>query len=329
MTQFAPSYQPQGMDPLTMLLLMKGMKSDGGRQQQGASGGGGLGKLALGGGGLYGASEAGLFGGGGEAAAAMSLPEISGLSLSGGLPMSIGAPAAAEGGMSVGAPAMEAAGMSPLLGMAGVAATPLVGKMIGRQLAGPSLRPRPYDANEMLKHNSLGQRFKGFDESSSETKKKIADILGHDAKGSDSLFSNSHLGGPTPDYDFALPGVVNRNELADKMNRMRGGMGVNQKGWGNKATAKSYFDGVSAREMFDAAEPSILNKKMSGDIEGKLKAIESLLSGKQQAPSPKPKAPEKVTPMPRTVPEIVKQSKGSIPQLFKPAAGMIPKGKWG
>lgn len=360
--QMRPYDQGQGgMDSLQLYLLLNKLKADGGRQQATQEGSGkGLGDIVMGGAAGGGAASqsgliSGLFGGGsagggvGSAAAAefgapsMMMPE---LSLMGGEAAGVGA----GGGAASGAAGLSStAGFSPLLGVAGVAATPLIGKMLGRQLAGPSLRPRPYDANEMLQHNSLGQRFDGFDRASSETKKKVADILGHDAKGSDSLFSGTYLGGPTADYDFALPGVVNRNELADKMNRMKGGMGINQKGWGNKATAKSYFDGVSAREMYDAAEPMIMNKKMSGDIEGKLKAIEQLLSGKPQAPSapaPKSKAPQKMTAPPRTVPEIAKQfpkgdiefankiqdgpyPKGDISHMFNPVKGMIPKGKWG
>jgi len=289
---YVPPYQPRNNSGLDLLMFLEQMKQrqapkpsmGGGSGLEGLIGGGGAagGASMLGGGtGAAGAAAADM----GIAAPSMMMPELSPLM-----------PSMAGGGGAAGAGA-TAASLTPLMGVAGVAATPLVGKMIAKTFFPnkKKFKSREYSSEDFGKHSG-NVAIKGFDKLDENSRRAVGDKLReYSGKrgltiGRDSIDGNS---AKNQDWDFNLPSqaqsVVNRKLMN------------NDSMWGNAATQRNLMKQHSASEIFDMGK-SALSRKGQAEIGGILGQVDELIKKGQGAGlSPQP---QKLVPMGHTPSQI-------------------------
>lgn len=309
-------------DAMIMQMILAHQAQKGQKKQQGG-GGKAAGGALVGGGGLYGAHKAGLFGklfGGEEAAATgatsaapalpgiaatggaaqagMSLPELESVATGGNGMMSVGTAAPATQSM-MGAETM--AGISPLLGIAGVAATPIVGKMIAKQLFKHDRTPRPMIMDEVLQDRPNTFRGTG----------SLASLIGGDRAHQEEIAKKGHDLGfitntgygdkadPTKSKNSKDPWQLNL--IAPRSVRP---VDIFANG-GNWSAREKEFNNKSFEDQLGEMTKDPLGYKP--DYLAKAKEMLAAIKGSGASPMPEKAA----TPMPRTVPEIAAmQGKG-------------------
>ena len=291
---FAPPYQPNNSN-LDLLFLLTQMQQKGAAAPKMGLGNalGGAKKLGvLGGGGAAGAS---LFGGGaggvgaagaadlGIAAPSMMIPEMTPL-----------APSMASGGGAAAGLGGTAAGLSPMLGMAGVAAAPLLGSMLGKAMIGKDpYKRREYSSQDFGKRSNLA--IKGFDKTDENTRRQIGDKL-REYKGKQPLTvaldkingSSSSKG----DWNFELPDVAQKKVNANLFG------GDNK--WGTVGSQQNLMKQHSATDLFNmgASELNGKHREQLGNILGQVDDL--IKKGQSMGVQPTPA----VKPMGHTVNQI-------------------------